>query len=168
MATCQEVAAINTSKHTFLNTNFMLQLSIVIMQCWITWYCIHHYSTEIEYKSEFESTKDTSYLALTGKLWGVFCEDFRENWSWYNGTALYVVYLDIIITSCHVLYNVWKESIGRGRQLLVHHWTRTFFQYLHIFVCMENDDSTAHNASLGSPVKVKKTIYRNMSEVSNS
>ena len=34
---------------------------------------------EVEYKSEFESTEDTSYLALTVKLWGVFCEDFGEN-----------------------------------------------------------------------------------------
>ena len=35
--------------------------------------------TEVQYKSEFESTKDTPYLALMGELWGVFCEDFREN-----------------------------------------------------------------------------------------
>ena len=28
---------------------------------------------------------------LTGKLWGVFCEDFGENWLSYNDTVLYVV-----------------------------------------------------------------------------
>ena len=33
-------------------------------------------------------TADTPYLALTGKLWGVYCEDFREKWPRYNGTAL--------------------------------------------------------------------------------
>ena len=43
--------------------------------------------TEIEYKSEFECPKDTLYLALTGELWGVLCEDFRENLSRYNGTT---------------------------------------------------------------------------------
>ena len=30
--------------------------------------------TEEEYQSDAKSTKDTPYLALTGKLWGVFCE----------------------------------------------------------------------------------------------
>ena len=46
--------------------------------------------TEVEYKSEFEFPKDTLYLALTGELWGVLCEDFRENLSRYNGTTLYI------------------------------------------------------------------------------
>ena len=32
----------------------------------------------------------TPYLALTGELWTVFCEDSGENWLRYNGTALYV------------------------------------------------------------------------------
>ena len=43
-----------------------------------------------EHKSDFELTKDTSYLALMGELWGVCCEDSGENWSHYNGTALYL------------------------------------------------------------------------------
>ena len=30
------------------------------------------------------------YIALTGELWGVFCEEFGENWPRYNGIALYV------------------------------------------------------------------------------
>ena len=40
--------------------------------------------------SDFTFTKDTLYLALTGELWDVFCEDFGENVSRYNGTALYI------------------------------------------------------------------------------
>ena len=44
---------------------------------------------EWEYKSKFETTNDTPYLALTGKLCGVFCYDFGENWPRYNGTARY-------------------------------------------------------------------------------
>ena len=32
-----------------------------------------------KYKSEFEHTKNTPYLALTGELWDVFCENFGEN-----------------------------------------------------------------------------------------
>ena len=43
-----------------------------------------------EHGSDFAFTKDTPYLALTGELWGVFCEDFEENWSRYNGTILYL------------------------------------------------------------------------------
>ena len=41
--------------------------------------------TIAEYESDIELTKDT----LTGKLWGVCCEDFRENWLRYNSAALY-------------------------------------------------------------------------------
>ena len=50
--------------------------------------------TAVEYKSKLEHTKrhpqkDTPYLALTGELWGVICEDFGEKWPRYNGSALY-------------------------------------------------------------------------------
>ena len=34
---------------------------------------------EIELKSEFELTKGTPYLTLTGELWGVYCEYFGED-----------------------------------------------------------------------------------------
>ena len=40
--------------------------------------------------SDFRITTDIPYLAPTGELWGVFCEDFGENWPRYNGTALYI------------------------------------------------------------------------------
>ena len=46
--------------------------------------------TEAEYQSDAGSTKDTPYLALTGELWGVFCEYFWEHWTRYNDTALYI------------------------------------------------------------------------------
>ena len=36
-----------------------------------------------------DPTKDTPYLALTGELWGVFCEYLWENWSRYNSTTVY-------------------------------------------------------------------------------
>ena len=47
--------------------------------------------TQPEYESHAGSTKNTPYLALTGEIWGVFCEYFWENWPHYNGTALYTV-----------------------------------------------------------------------------
>ena len=43
--------------------------------------------TMAERKSNIRLTKDTPYLALTGELWGVFWEDFEENWPRYNSTA---------------------------------------------------------------------------------
>ena len=46
-------------------------------------------TTVAESESDFRITIDTPYLALTGKLWDVYCEDFGENWRRYNGTALY-------------------------------------------------------------------------------
>ena len=42
-----------------------------------------------ESASDIRITRDTPYLALTGELWGVYCEDFGENLPRYNGTALY-------------------------------------------------------------------------------
>ena len=44
--------------------------------------------TELKYASKVIFTEDTPYLALTGELRGVFCENFGENWPRYNGTAL--------------------------------------------------------------------------------
>ena len=46
--------------------------------------------TMTERKSNTGLTKCAPYLALTGELWGVFCEDFGENRLRYNGTVLYV------------------------------------------------------------------------------
>ena len=46
---------------------------------------------EAEYQSDAGTTKDTPYLALTGELWGVFCEYLWENQPRYNGTALYII-----------------------------------------------------------------------------
>ena len=45
--------------------------------------------TAIERKSDLKLTTDTPYLALTGKLWGVYYVNF-EDWPRYNGTALYL------------------------------------------------------------------------------
>ena len=42
-----------------------------------------------ESKSYIRITTDTPYLALTGELWGVYCEDFGENWQRYDGTAMH-------------------------------------------------------------------------------
>ena len=50
---------------------------------------------ETEYQSDAAATKDTPYLALTGELWGVFCEYLWENWPRYNGNTLYMVLLTV-------------------------------------------------------------------------
>ena len=46
--------------------------------------------------------------ALTSELLGVFCEDFGENWSRYNGTALYN-------TLCHAARH-WRLLTHWGRE----------------------------------------------------
>ena len=46
--------------------------------------------TAAERVSDFILTTDTPHLALTGELWGVYCEDLGENWQRYNATTLYV------------------------------------------------------------------------------
>ena len=40
--------------------------------------------TWAEYESEIESTKDTPYIALMGKLLCVFCDSFEANWLRYK------------------------------------------------------------------------------------
>ena len=46
-----------------------------------------------ESESDIRITTDTTYFALTVELWGVYCEDFGENWPCYNSTALYHHYV---------------------------------------------------------------------------
>ena len=45
-----------------------------------------------ENKSDFELTKETSYLTLSPSRasYGVCCEDFGKNWPRYNGITLYL------------------------------------------------------------------------------
>ena len=61
-----------------------------------------------EHKSEFKLTTDTSYLALTGELWGVCCKDIGENWPRCNGTAMY---LDIFRNSSIVITGTIYVSV---------------------------------------------------------
>ena len=44
-----------------------------------------------ESESDIIITTDTPYLALSGELLDVYCEDLGENWPRYNDTALYEV-----------------------------------------------------------------------------
>ena len=47
--------------------------------------------TAAEHKWDFKITIDTPYLALTGEVWGVYCEDLGENWlRCYNDSTLYL------------------------------------------------------------------------------
>ena len=60
----------------------------------VQYHMIFHTSLQLlrqNINQECKSTKDIPYLVLTGELWGVFCENFQENWPFYNGTALCVV-----------------------------------------------------------------------------
>ena len=61
--------------------------SAIIMQSNLLWFYMRHCGNS---ELDFRITTYTLYLALTGELWGVYCEDFRENWQrYYNGTVLY-------------------------------------------------------------------------------
>ena len=60
-----------------------------------------------ENESDIRITTDTPYFTLTGKLWGVYYENFGENWPRFNGTALYLVL-------CWVL--LWYHSLALRHQ----------------------------------------------------
>ena len=44
--------------------------------------------TAAEHESDLKLTTYTPYLAPTGGIWGVYCEEIGENWPHYNSTAL--------------------------------------------------------------------------------
>ena len=59
--------------------------------------------------SESWPTKDTPYLALAGKLWGVCCDDLGENWPHYNGTG------KLWGVCCDDLGENWPHYNGTGK-----------------------------------------------------
>ena len=52
------------------------------------------------------SNQQTPYPTLTGELYGVYHENFEENWPRYNGTALYHTSVDL--TTCETQHNVYS------------------------------------------------------------
>ena len=55
------------------------------LSLYYTWHCDDSSRSSVR----FNLTTDTPHLTLTGELWGIYYEDFGENWPRYNGTALY-------------------------------------------------------------------------------
>ena len=56
--------------------------------------------------SDYRITTYTPYLALTGELWVVCCEDFGENRPCFNGTALYLtLYYSEVTWGCRISDN---------------------------------------------------------------
>ena len=75
--------------------------------------------TVAECRSDLKLTADTSYLALTGKLWGVSFKDIGENWPPYNSTTLYIIVLDIMsfpaAVCCSDITNIKKLTVAKLR-----------------------------------------------------
>ena len=53
--------------------------------------------TPAEHEWDLKHTTYTPYLALTGELWGVCCEEIGDNEPRYNDTALYFIAVKVII-----------------------------------------------------------------------
>ena len=102
---------------------------------------------EAEYKSEFEHTKDTPYLALTGELWSVFCGDFEENWQRYNTHTLYIyiyIYIHNLVSdfattlgSCVTmpLRDIFLSSLERKKKTTARYKTCTIFPFKYPLHC---------------------------------
>ena len=71
-----------------------------------------------ESRSDFKLLTDTPYLAPTGELWGVYYENYEENWPGYNGTALYLLLLTAWFTLVEHLSQQgplpWRPSLSRN------------------------------------------------------
>ena len=91
-----------------------------------------------EYKSDFEITKGTPYLALTDELWSVFCEVFGENWSRHNGTTLYVPFSLISYMSALFQVVTWCQLCNK--------YTITWIKFEHIYDIIRNHNIRWVNA----------------------
>ena len=69
-------------------TNHIIAYTVMCHKMWSNKHDIHTVVQWLRHKSEFVFIKDTPYLILTGKLWGVCYRDFLENWQCYNSATL--------------------------------------------------------------------------------
>ena len=65
---------------------------------------IHGTVTTAELESNFKLTTGTPYLAFMGELWGVYYEDFEENWLCFNSTVLYLDF-PFVNHHCHHMHH---------------------------------------------------------------
>ena len=75
-----------------VGTDTRVQSSAIITRSNLSRYYTRHCHNSGR-RSDIRITRNIPYLALTGELWGVYCEDFCENWPRYNGNAFYIVYV---------------------------------------------------------------------------
>ena len=127
----------------------------------LSWGQIYHsitYGTAItveESDPDFRNTTNTPYLDHMDELWGVYCEDFRENWPCDNGTTLWESSMTkaMLITpsaisrtctlSCHLCqvtyYNSFEDWVPAAymmKELLLH-----CFQTLHAALSKEMSEN---------------------------
>ena len=72
----------------------------------------------VKLRPGFALTDDTQYLALTGELWCVFCEIFKENWPRYIESALYICCHKYLSTASTTGFNSWL--LGRKHIFTFH------------------------------------------------
>ena len=77
------------------------------------WYLLHRAQQWLKHNIyDLTLTKYTLYHALTGEIWGVYHEDFGENWPRYNGNTLYM-HIQTPVWYWYIIIQVYE----RGRYL---------------------------------------------------
>ena len=79
-----------------------IQLIAIITQFKLLWHYIQHCDNSGRKLIRFQNHNNTPYLALTGELRGVYCEDFAENWPCYNSAAF--DFLHLCCNMCPFIY----------------------------------------------------------------
>ena len=139
----------------------------------------------VESELDFRITRDTPYLALTGEIWGVYCEDIGENWPRYNGIAPYMelareselcdvcfkdgsgLYLYERRTACSILYD-W--SCYHDTLLIFHNNMRrnqnqsTYFSKFESWWKMSSEMNPTH-CGLETGLVTWSTEYANISKL---
>ena len=93
------------------------------------------------YRSSYDLTENTLYLALLDELWNVFCEYFREKWSYQQGVWLYLTVMEKLRFIYDVLdLYLWhhlnglvqerRESIANAQELRLSCTNASIYCYL--------------------------------------
>ena len=129
--------------------------------------------TVSENGSNIRVTTKNPYLALTGELWCVYCEEFGEKWPRYNGTALYFhlcpgclnpikLISKVYLHGCCMNKDVWTCIIrGLSKSWDVMTWV-DFTHYWHFVRGIHR--SPVHSPHKGSIVQ---NIYVNWNKLFN-
>ena len=148
-----------------LNNHHGLQSSVVITRSNLSRYHTQHCDYSSRTWNRLGAHNRHPYLALTGELWGVYCEHIGANWPPYNGIALYQCnwsrYCVAIGMSAwyHVLpKRWWRRSLKTCCRSMVHVYVIFLFQ-VSLSETSPGDSSAVLLRSISNSMSIPVTTF---------